>query len=82
MSEKLTRSQMLKKLGKNTVRISFLKQSTGRLNNMTATLDPALLPSVPENLNEGNRDIITVYSTDRKDWRSVRVDSVRDFVVL
>lgn len=87
MTENLTRSQMVNKLKKNTVRITFIRQDNGKRDTMVATLDPTLIPfearqNETTQTKKVNKEIITVYSTDRQDWRSVRVDSVRKFEVV
>lgn len=54
----------------------------GTIREMKCTLSPELLPDTPRTDAETisvNPDILRVYDMEKEDWRSFRVDSVKDF---
>ena len=80
----MSRESMVKKLQEGYCKVTFTKKN-GETRVMNCTLLPEVLKenvtlSQRENYVQTiNPETVTVYDTDKKDWRCFRVDSVVDF---
>lgn len=84
-TEKPTRADYVKQLKKGEHIITYRKKSTGKTETMTATLDKNLIP--PSKLPEGklggeNKEVIAVWNTAKKAWRSPRYESIKNIKPL
>ena len=80
-------------LRENECRVTFTKVD-GSVRVMPCTLDPAVLPPAPihesntgnpvdfPKVKKENPEVISVYCTDKNEWRSFRVMNVTDVEVL
>lgn len=69
-------------LKKGTLIIEFVKLD-GTVRNMTCTLDPELLPTFvdsgkPKVERKLSTEVLAVYDTQAKGWRSFRWDSIKN----
>lgn len=82
--KKTTMREGLKRLlQENVLVVSFIK-ADGTKREMRCTLDPNLLPELPESKTEKpkravSREVLPVYDLDKQGWRSFRLDSVENF---
>lgn len=85
MNEKLTHAQILELLHQTDCEVTF-KKVDGDLRVMPCTLRTEALPerSLSENkrTRESNPNVISVWSLDRREWRSFRVDNVVSIIPL
>ena len=69
----------------NIVEIVFTKVN-GEQRNMRCTLDPDKLPVGRSPMEATNRkvneDVLPVWDVEKNDWRSFRIDSVLDYLVV
>lgn len=74
-------NQLKAALKRGRVTINFTKVNGDR-RVMVATLDPNLLPPPhPEKSNKTtNPNLIVVFDTDHAGWRSIKLDSIADWV--
>ena len=79
------REYLVKLLQENECAVTFTKID-GSVRSMPCTLDSARLPAKP--ITESNRtrafkpDVVSVYCTDKREWRSLRIMNVTDIQVL
>lgn len=76
----MTRETYISQLQSGTKKITFTKVD-GSERVMNATLDPAVLNKeygvfIGE---QRNASTLTVFDTDKKDWRAMRLDSIKSF---
>lgn len=76
-----TRSQMIRKLEKNEVQVKFRK-SDKTTRTMRCTLRSDTVPYYDGKAGGENKEVINVYDLEKFQWRSFRVDAVKDFKVL
>lgn len=85
MNENLTHSQILKMLQESDCEVTF-KKVDGELRVMPCTLRSEALPAKPlsenKRVREHNPNVISVWSLDRREWRSFRVDNVVSIVPI
>lgn len=85
MNENLTYAQILELLRQSDCEVTF-KKVDGELRVMPCTLRSEALPekTLSENkrIREHNTNVISVWSLDRREWRSFRVDNVVSIVPL
>lgn len=88
MQSSFSRNEILNKLHQGEVTVNFTK-TDGSLRVMRCTLNIDLLPQVEQNLNESekkerkvNLSVVPVFDLDAKDWRSFRVDSVKNIAFI
>lgn len=77
-------------LVESVVKINFTKVD-GSSSEILATVNPKFLPVVtvvegvepkPKKERKINPDVLSFYSLDRKDWRSVRYDLIKTFEII
>lgn len=78
LSEK---ENLLEALRKGTVTVTFEKVSTGELRVMPCTLNPVVLEAhgtsdSTKSTKAKNENVVSVWCTDKNDWRSFRLDTV------
>lgn len=78
MSNKLTRSEMLRDLRKGPCTVVFTKSDRTR-REMRCTLDENVLPAYDGKNGGDDRHVINVWDLDKRAWRSFRVEAVRSF---
>ena len=81
------REQLIEELKRKTLQVTFTKVN-GEQRVMTCTLDPMVVPPVPEpkKLAEGqqprvkkpNDAVVSVWDINAVGWRSFRIDNVTD----
>lgn len=81
------REQLIEELKRKTLQVTFTKVN-GEQRVMTCTLDPMVVPPVPEpkQLAEGqqprvkkpNDAVVSVWDINAVGWRSFRIDNVTD----
>lgn len=85
MNENLTHAQILELLRQSDCEVTF-KKVDGELRVMPCTLRSEALPekilSENKRIREHNTNVISVWSLDRREWRSFRVDNVVSIVPL
>ena len=89
MTKDEKREYLIGELLSGTMLVEFIKVN-GELRKMPATLSPNLLPPkpLPSDANEPlterkiNTDVISVYCTDKFEWRSFRIDNVINITPL
>jgi hypothetical protein len=85
MKENPTHSQILEMLHQTDCEVTF-KKVDGELRVMLCTLRSEALPvkSLSENKRsrESNTNVISVWSLDRREWRSFRVNNVVSIVPI
>lgn len=85
MNENLTHEQILELLHQSDCEVTF-KKVNGELRVMPCTLRSEALPekllSENKRIREHNTNVISVWSLDRREWRSFRVDNVVSIVSL
>jgi hypothetical protein len=69
-----------------------LSEITGTLSEITGTLNEALLPvkevvevdpnAPPKKARVPNPELLSMYSTDREDWRSIKFDLINFYKVV
>ena len=79
-----SREQLITLLQKNVVSVTFEK-TDGNTRTMECTLMSDYLPKVkdvkPEEPGKKlNENILAVWDTDKQDWRSFRINSIKDEV--
>lgn len=91
-----TKQQLVEQLKDNICEVTFKKVSTGELRVMPCTLNESLIPKKPEKVHTTNTDnpvdfpkerkenpnVVSVWCTDKQEWRSFRLDTVTDFKLL
>lgn len=68
----------------NIVEVTFTKVN-GELRIMPCTLKPDILPPMPikeQRERKVNDETLSVWCTDKKEWRSFRVSNVTKFEIL
>ena len=77
---------LLSALKKGTVTVTFRKIDTGELRVMPCTLNRAVLEAngVQQSVDYSAKDVehFAVWSLDKNDWRSFRLDTVEGWEVL
>ena len=74
--EKLTKDQLENLLKENECVVEFTKLN-GEYRRMPCTLREDLLPKpIKESSKKQNETVLSVWCTDKKEWRSFKVDSV------
>jgi hypothetical protein len=85
MNENLTYAQILELLHQSDCEVTF-KKVDGELRVMPCTLRSEVLPEKPlsenKRIREHNTNVISVWSLDRREWRSFRVDNVVSIVPI
>lgn len=80
MTQLYTKEELKTLLREGLWDIDFIKVD-GSLTSMTCTLAPELLPAVPANSEPApklpNEEVLRVYSTDRKGWRSFKIANLQ-----
>ena len=80
------KAKLLAALKKGTVTVSFTKIDTGELRVMPCTLNRAVLEAngVQQSVDYSAKDVehFAVWSLDKNDWRSFRLDTVEGWEVL
>ena len=77
----MNRQEMIEELKQHTVHIEFEK-ANGDVRLMLATLNPDIIPSTEstgESTRKPNENVITVWDTEKNDWRAFRLDRLRNF---
>jgi|TARA_X000001036_G_scaffold410489_1_gene422415 hypothetical protein len=77
----MTKETYISQLQSGTKKITFTKVD-GSERVMNATLDPAVLNKVygeQVSATQRNASTLTVFDTDKKDWRAMRLDSIKSF---
>ena len=85
--DKSEAARLLTALKKGTVTVTFQKIDTGELRVMPCTLNPVVLEAndAPVNLDKITADQMEhfpVWSLDKNQWRSFRLDTVKGWEVL
>jgi hypothetical protein len=85
-----TREQLSELLRTGECVVEFTKVD-GTVRSMPCTLDPKIVPPVPEpkvlaegevaKVKKSNPDVFSVWCLDKKEWRSFRVDNVVDLQI-
>ncbi len=73
----MTKENYISQLESGTKKITFTKVD-GSERVMNATLDPAVLPN-GVSAQQRNASTLTVFDTDKQDWRAMRLDSIKSF---
>lgn len=77
----MTKENYVKQLQSGTKKITFTKVD-GTQRVMNATLDPAVLTKMygeQITATQRNDTTLTVFDTDKKDWRAMRLESIQSF---
>lgn len=84
--KKYTKKELKELLIKNECVVTFTKVN-GDKREMPCTLDPIMMPEdtrkvVKESTRKENPDVINVWCTDKKGWRSFRIEKVIDVSIV
>lgn len=71
---KIDRNTLIEILKVNTPTVTFIKKN-GSERVMRCTLREDLIPAVF--VDDANKEVVSVYDLDVKDWRSFRMDSIK-----
>ena len=77
----MNRNELVENLRFGIVTVVF-KKVNGDLREMTCTLSRDVVPPTPpSNDKKPNKDIIPVWDTDKKAWRSFRLENIISILV-
>ena len=74
-------AEIQKLLWNNDCEVTF-KKINGEIRTMPCTLQPSAIPEFKESTREPKVETLSVWCTDKNEWRSFRVMNVTDVEVL
>jgi len=79
----MNREQLIETLSSKVLNVTFEKKD-GTLREMTCTLDEGMIPEEKRPKGTGerkvNEEVLSVFDLNIKEWRSFRIDSLKEIL--